>query len=267
MKKLFFGVAIFSLFFSSLEANASLENLSLCNNCEPSTNRVMAIAASNSMNGVAHVVDVQNGIVNSYYVEHSNEPGFSYSFATQTATPSDLTQAVQQVHYYVSERVSNGARFDTAANVLTENVRIPSSIATTASSLNIYENSQAVSNYLRLMLVPNIGYQFQASWRAVVLKMKIVVNVVFEDGSSAVYKMGPIFFSDHPYILVEGSITGPNGNPLQSSSGVEVVGTRSWNDTSGGTTILCECELWRFPDGNGGFYVIPRNCTYKTIRH
>lgn len=32
--------------------------------------------------------------------------------------------------------------------------------------------------------------------------------------------------------------------------------------TGGGTIIEWGCELWKFPDGNGGYYYIKKNCKY-----
>lgn len=29
------------------------------------------------------------------------------------------------------------------------------------------------------------------------------------------------------------------------------------------TVITCTCELWRFPYGNGGYYILPRSCKFS----
>jgi hypothetical protein len=253
---------------TALSAKAEYENLDLCNNCDSSTRTNVAIAASNSTNGYSHVVDVLIGTVDTYYVEHSYEPGFNYSIASPVTSPTDLVAAVQEVHAFVHESVNRGATYDVATNTLSSTYRVPSSRASSASQLvNDYFLSQQISNDLRIIFVPNIAAQLQAGWRKIVLKMNIVVNVVFDDLSSAVYKLGPIYFSDHPYVLVEGSITGANGQPLQANGNGEysIVGTSTTSSGSGSSTIYCSCELWQFPDGDGGYYVIQRNCTYYTI--
>lgn len=254
---------------TAVPANAEYEKLDLCNNCDSSTRTNTAIAASNSTDGYSHVVDIQNGTVDSYYVEHSYEPGFNYSIASPVASPTDLVAAVQEVHAFVHESVNRDAIYDVATNTLTSTYRVPASRATSASQLlNDYALSQKISNDLRLMFLSNFYSKFGAAWSAVILKMNIVVNVVFVDGSSAVYKLGPIFNSDHPYVLVFSSITGPNGQPLQTGSGggeYAIIGTSTTSSGSGSSTIICNCELWQFPDGNGGYYVIQRNCTYSTM--
>jgi hypothetical protein len=54
----------------------------------------------------------------------------------------------------------------------------------------------------------------------------------------------------------------PNA-PLQGGSGGGYA-TISYPSSNGGT-IFQSCELWRFPDGLGGHYVIERNCSFQLI--
>jgi|GEM_PF-6807985 len=35
--------------------------------------------------------------------------------------------------------------------------------------------------------------------------------------------------------------------------------------TSGGVIIM-NCELWRFPDGNGGYYYMNRKCNFTLMQ-
>lgn len=54
-------------------------------------------------------------------------------------------------------------------------------------------------------------------------------------------------------------------NYPDSSGGVHAGTTTSESSGMDGTTYGFSCELWRFPNGNGGHYYITRNCTIVFI--
>lgn len=55
------------------------------------------------------------------------------------------------------------------------------------------------------------------------------------------------------------------GLPGQSSSGGTKISDETFTSYEGGYTFTYGCELWQFPDGNGGYYYMYRNCKQAYI--
>lgn len=242
--------------------------VAFCNNCNGEIAKEKALAKV--YRGRVHIIDLEMNRVYSFHVTRSNEPGFTFHEANRIPSPQDLLDLVSEISLVILHSTQNGASFDRSKNILNDTVYINLPGVVSSRDLYTYENSQAVSNHLRMIKLPNFYYIFKAAWQSVIREFIIVVQVKFSDGSSAVYRLGPILFSDHPYVLVDGSIVNPIGKPIDRnglvlanpSGDARKEGFIDNRVNQGGQFLTQRCELWSFPNGNGGRYFLERNCVY-----
>jgi hypothetical protein len=247
-KNLYVFIALILLCISEVKADV----ITSCYDCNATDVKNSALN-STPRNDIVHVVNFKAGVVKSFKVEHEFEPGFEIHMARPTTTPYEIEDATREISYVVKSVIQNGGKFNKYTNILTDTVDIPGSIAGTSSDVKDYLNSQAVSNYLRLKLVADFWDKFDKAWEKVIEKITFKVEAKFADGSTAIYSLGPIFFSDHPFILEHNSIKDSNGNLISNST------TSAGGNVSYGSTISSG------GGGGGGFGGISRQCRGYTI--
>lgn len=131
-----------------------------------------------------------------------------------------------------------------------------------------YEVSMHVSEYLRAQLLASFGSQFKKAWEKVIEQIIFKVEAKFADGSTAIYALGPIFFSEHPFILERDSIKDPNGVPLFAppttpSTSREIFYDRT-ETRGGGGRLYQQCKSYTigYCQGSDSFGLV---CWYTRI--
>jgi hypothetical protein len=242
--------------------------VSVCNGCSASQIKEIALKSQRYF-GKVHVVDLTTGQVKTFDVEHETEPGFEFDRATSISTDSETRAAAQAVNNLINAAKAKGGTFDKVRSILTETVSIPKEIASTSTDVRDYLISQNVSQHLREKLLQSFWQKFSAAWQKVVQKILFKVQAKFEDGSIAIYTIGPIFFSDHPFVLERDSLKDANGNPVSSSGSAgsgssEDIGYEDTFLNSGlqAFTLLCRSYTTTSSDGGswGGI-----NCWYVGV--
>jgi len=228
---------------TSLTAKAEDVYMS-CNGCSYIEHEEAALKVM-PRNGIVHLLDAQAGQVVSYEVVHEYESGTHIRYVNRIASPTDLIAASQSLGQLISQTLASGGTFDTYRNTLTQTVDIPPHIATKSAQLVEHEVSARVSNHLRIVLIAEFSQKLSKAWERVVEKIIFKVEAKFADGSTAIYALGPIFFSDHPFILERDSIKDPNGIPLFTppSTSREIFYDRT-ETRGGGGRLYQQCKSY-----------------------
>ncbi|QBL08920.1 hypothetical protein E0Z06_05020 [Rheinheimera sp. D18] len=96
---------------------------------------------------------------------------------------------------------------------------------------------------------------------------KVLLGLILSSQAEIYYQ----FVKNHPIAITAYCDATQNTNaaecapnaPLQGGSGGGYI-TDNYPHTNGGS-IFQSCELWRFPDGLGGYYVLEKNCSFHYI--
>lgn len=233
------------LLLNAIVASAKAEDIvTVCSSCSPSQVEKSALQATSGY-GTVHVVDFKTGQVQSFHVMHEFELGLEMHVALPEYTPYTITTAAREISYVLNDVVSNGGNYNEHTNTLTQTLIIPSHIAATSTDVREYVKSQAVSNFIRLELIADFWSKFDKAWQKVVEKIIFKVEAEFPDQTTAIYTLGPIFFSDHPFILERGSIKDVNGNPILTGSiggGIPSVSYGGISSQGGSGGVSRECR-------------------------
>lgn len=290
MKDYTFSILIILLFMAmatSLEANAANEEVAICDNCY-TTNSFKNIASTFPDNTYVVVFNRESGEAKRFSVFFEPDFGkmvFEHPLTQkQTKTIEDYKEVKRSFNYLKLDPKYNSANGYLSSSIdvngcgVKDGVDVPDFIYTDACNNHdmCYAQGTAKSvcdetlykemDIITLKYLSDNAVVFDGLLAEVIMFAFLKdVEAAFELALNNSEKSIEAYCNAVPDRTTNSECINFD-NALQNESGEHIAESTYTESTSGPSamTITFDCELWRFMDGNGGYYYMYRNCTVRT---